>query len=510
MGEVYRATDTKLGREVAIKVIPEAFANDANRMARFAREAQVLASLNHPNIAAIYGVEERALVLELVEGPTLAERIAQGPVPLDEALAIAEQIAEAVEYAHEQRRDPSRFEACEHQGHAGRPSQGPRFWAGEADGAEPDAGDDFDADHGYRGNARLSRAGAVEGQARRTRAADIFAFGCVLYELLTGRRAFAGDTLAASLAATAMAEPKAIEGAPKELEKLVRRCLRKDPARRAQHMGDVRVALEEPEAGFTVERLFRVWQPAGGLPAGLGDRHRHDGSCFGSLAVIHFREKPAELPVVRFSVFDRRRSTRFRQSAGAPDACAGVAGREARGIQLRHRRRQGPDVDSVARRAGGPAAAGYGSGVPGLLVSRQPVRIGFSADGKLKRLDAAGGPPLTLADAPALRGGTWGSPGRDPVRCRYRTGPLTRVAAAGGATAPATKLDATHGENTHRWPWFLPDGRHFLFSAAIQRHRPHEDPHRLARFLRRARFLWRRLQRGLLPGLPAVPAQTRP
>src|SRR2546428_5495402 len=101
MGEVWRATDTKLGREVAIKVIPEAFAQDADRMARFQREAQVLASLNHPNIAAIYGVEERALVMELVEGPTLAERIAHGPIPLEEALRIAREIAEAFEYAHE-------------------------------------------------------------------------------------------------------------------------------------------------------------------------------------------------------------------------------------------------------------------------------------------------------------------------------------------------------------------------------------------------------------------------
>ena len=131
MGEVWRATDTKLGRDVAIKIIPEAFAQDADRMARFKREAQVLASLNHPNIAAIYGVEERALVMELVEGPTLAERIAQGPIPLDEALPIARQIAEALEYAHEKGDRPSRSEACQRQGHSRGSREGARLRLGQ-------------------------------------------------------------------------------------------------------------------------------------------------------------------------------------------------------------------------------------------------------------------------------------------------------------------------------------------------------------------------------------------
>src|ERR1039458_2597307 len=134
MGEVYRATDTKLGRQVAIKVLPEAFAQVPDRLTRFAREARVLASLNHPNIAAIYGVEERALIMELVEGPTLAEQIAQGAVPLDEALAIAREMTEALEYAHESRRGPSGSEAGEHQGCARRTREGSGLRPRQGDG----------------------------------------------------------------------------------------------------------------------------------------------------------------------------------------------------------------------------------------------------------------------------------------------------------------------------------------------------------------------------------------
>jgi predicted Ser/Thr protein kinase len=294
MGEVYLATDTKLGRDVAIKVLSRAFSGDVRRMARFAREAKVLAALNHPNIAAIYSLEENALVMELVTGPTLAERIAQGPMPAAEALPIARQIAEALEYAHKQgiiHRDlkPSNIKLA-----------GP---ASESPGRVKvlDFGLAKLRERGEKGSAASTQTMAIvgspgyvspeqlEGKPADERS-DIFAFGCVLYEMLSGRRAFHGETMAASLAATAIAEPRAIRRAPKELEKLALRCLRKDPAHRIQSMGDVRLALEElkrgSEAGGAYPEKahaarFRLgWIAAGVL--GLGAI---------SATVMHFRER---------------------------------------------------------------------------------------------------------------------------------------------------------------------------------------------------------------------------
>ena len=243
-------------------------------MARFAREAQVLASLNHPNIAAIYGVEEGALVLELVEGPTLAERIAQGPMPVEEALPIARQIAEAVEYAHEQgiiHRDlkPANIKLTP-EGRVKVLDFGlAKLTEQSREGVTaPTQTMAIAGTPGYLAPEQL------QGKPADTRS-DIFAFGCVLYELLSGRRAFPGDTLAASLASTAMAEPKPIEGAPKELEKLVRRCLRKDPARRIQRMGAMcawrwRNPKEDPETGglaATGRPGIGAWAVAGALAA---------------------------------------------------------------------------------------------------------------------------------------------------------------------------------------------------------------------------------------------------
>ena len=458
MGEVYRATDTKLGRDVAIKVIPEAFASDAGRMARFGREAQVLAALNHPNIAAIYGVEERALVLELVEGPTLAERAAQGPISAEEALPIARQIAEAVEYAHERgviHRDlkPANIKLTP-----------------EGRVKVLDFGLAKLTEKGEEGVTALTQTMAIAGtpgylapeqlQGKPADArSDIFAFGCVFYELLSGRRAFPGNTLAASLAATAMAEPKAIEGVPKELEKLVRRCLRKDPARRAQHMGDVRVALEElkedsESGGVSTAEAQPAGSRLGWIAAVLL------GLAAVSFAVLYLRQKPAELPVVRVAIWPPE-STAFTLVGGSPSN--GLVSPDGRRIVFSATSTDGKSqlwVRALDALAAQPLP-GTDGGRPWFW-SPDSGAIGFNADGKLKKIDAAGGPPLTVADAPAMRGGSW-SPEGVIVFAPTGTGPLMRVAAAGGVPSSVTKFD--HGENTHRFPWFLPDGRHFLFSA---------------------------------------------
>ena len=247
MGEVWRATDTKLGRDVAIKILPENFAHDPDRMARFKREAQVLASLNHPHIAAIYGVEDRALIMELVEGPTLAERLMQGPMPVEEALPIARQIAEALEYAHAQgivHRDlkPANIKL------------GSRMRVLDFGLAKVEAAGEEDAtmtSPTFAG-AILGTAAYMSPEQAMANAvdarSDVFSFGLVLYEMLAGRRAFSEKNTISTMAAILHKQPPPLRelapGVPAAIDAVVSRCLEKDPAARFPGMGAVRKALE--------------------------------------------------------------------------------------------------------------------------------------------------------------------------------------------------------------------------------------------------------------------------
>ena len=321
MGEVYRATDTNLKRAVAIKVLSDALASDDERLARFRREAEVLASLNHPNIAAIYGLERSAdrtaLVMELVEGPTLADRIVQGPIPFDEALPIAKQIAEALEAAHEQgiiHRDlkPANIKL--------RPDGVVKvldFGLAKAMEAVGSSTANATSSPTITSPALMTGVGMLLGTAgymspeqahgrSADRRADIFSFGAVLYELLSGRRAFTGESVSDTLASVLKIEPdwSALPAdVPEVIRRLLRRCLTKDRRLRLQAIGEARIVFESPVdmmpggEGIAVARKTLLWKRVFPVLAGAAVSALLVGGVIWSL-----RPEPATPSITTFSV----------------------------------------------------------------------------------------------------------------------------------------------------------------------------------------------------------------
>jgi serine/threonine protein kinase/dipeptidyl aminopeptidase/acylaminoacyl peptidase len=470
MGEVWRATDTKLGREVAIKILPEAFAQSAERLARFTNEARILASLNHPNIAAIYGVEERALIMELVEGPTLAERIGEGPVPVEEALPIARQMAEALEYAHERgvaHRDlkPGNVKVTGPvTGTDGRVKV-LDFGLAKAVAAGASSSDSFSASRVETetmtgvivGTPAYMSPEQAQGRPADRRS-DIWSYGVVLVEMLTGKR----PPLAALIADEADLS-NLPEATPAGVRRMLRRCLERDPRQRLQAIGEARVAIEKALAGTSEEELpalpekpwWKSWTAAAAAVLLVA---------LAALSAIHFREKPAELPVVRFSLAPPEK-TRFALTMSNSPVPAVLVSPDGRRVVFSASSPEGKSqlwvrpLDAMEAQP----LPGTDGGTAGCW-SPDGRSIAYWADGKLKKMEATGGPPLTLTDAQSLRGCSWNAEG-DILFAPSAGSTLMRVAAAGGAAAPATKFDATRGENSHRFPWFLPDGRHFVFGA---------------------------------------------
>jgi serine/threonine protein kinase/Tol biopolymer transport system component len=485
MGEVYQAHDTKLGRDVAIKILPEAFAHDPKRLSRFQREAKMLASLNHPNIATIHGLEQSNgtsyLVMELVSGETLAERIKrEGAVPIEEALAIAKQIAEALEAAHEKgviHRDlkPANIKVTP-EGKVKVLDFGlAKAFAGDTADSNPSQSPTLSAVATMQGVLLGTAAYMSPEQARGKsvdKRTDIWAFGCVLYELLTGKQAFDGEDITEILAAVVRAEPdwQALPAAtPVKIHDLLRRCLQKEKTLRLQAAGDARIEIHEA-----------LTAPAAAEPVAAQRKNPLNNSraawSVAAIAVVvaalewgalaYLRHPPQDAQPVRFFVSPPDTG---RLAMSAPTPSGAVVGPLAVSPD-------GNRIAIVATRADGKSQLWVRSldtltaqSLAGTDGAFQPFWspdgrfLGFFADGKLKKIEVSGGPSITLCDAPDPRSGTWN---RDGVIVfgPTPTSPLQRVSAAGGLPTTATTLG--QGESVHMRPFFLPDGRHFLYRAS--------------------------------------------
>lgn len=491
MGQVFRARDTRLDRDVAIKILPEAFAHDADRLKRFTREARTLASLNHPNIAAIYGLEESgaltALVMELVEGEDLSQRIARGAIPLDEALPIAKQIAAALEAAHEQgiiHRDlkPANIKvradgtvkvldfglakAIERPGESGGSGR-PRGTAGVNRLDSPDPLD-VSASPTMTSPAMLTGAGVILGTAAYMapeqakgkpldRRADMWAFGASLYEMLTAQRAFKGEDSTDTIAAVVSREPdwSALPAStPASIRRVLRRCLEKDRRQRLDSAAGARLEVDEA-----------LTAPASVDSPGLraSDTRRPRAFAWvGSLTVAAVVIVALAVPAGRYLTEAPPPEMRtdivtpgtadpmsFALSPDGRQIVFVASGDGALRLWLR----------SLATTTAQPLPGTEGAASP--FWSPDSRSVGFFADGMLKRLDVGGGPPQTIAEFALARGGTWNADGVILFTANLTT-PIYRAPASGGAPAAVTTLDR---QSSHRFPSFLPDGRHFLFYA---------------------------------------------
>jgi serine/threonine protein kinase len=459
MGDVYQATDTKLGRSVAIKFLPEAFSHDTERVARFQREARVLASLNHPNIAVIHCVEEigsrHFLVMELVAGGTLANT---GSLSLVKALTICHQIAAGLEEAHRKNithRDikPANIKVTP----AGAVkildfglAKALAWEQSEVDLSELPTASGLATEGGrILGTPGYMSPEQVRGQTV-DKQTDIWSFGCVLYELLTGAPAFERPTLTDTIAAVLEREPdwSALPPAtPAPVRDLLRRCLQKDKDRRLRDIGDARIEIEEALAGPTAAVETRIAAPSKkrGWPAWV---IALAFTAVGTISALYFNR--ATPPEIRFELNAQSTSDPF-SFAISPDGRRLVFSASNEGkSQLWIR-----PLDALT---GQPLAGTDGARFP--FWSPDSTSIGFFADGKLKRIDIVGGAPQVLANAAAPWGGTWNRDGTI-VFAPAGVGPLWKMPAAGDELVAVTQMETGH--SSHRFPQFLPDGRHFIY-----------------------------------------------
>jgi serine/threonine protein kinase len=466
MGEVYLADDTTLDRKVALKFLPEMFTSDPERMSRFEREAKLLASLNHPNIAGIYGLEQadgnRFLVLEYVEGETLQARLSKGALPLEDALELCRQIAEGLEAAHEKgviHRDlkPANVMITAEE----------KVKILDFGLAKVFSDDTQSIDSSQSPTLTLTdtmtRPGVILGTAAYMspeqakgkgvdKRADIWAFGCILYECLTGKKAFAGETATEMLAAILRGEPD-WDALPhntlQNIRFLLRRCLEKEKGRRFKDAADVQIEIEEArDNGTAIEPVNQqhsriAWSIA--------------VACFiGAIVLgyLYLRQNPEREQELLLEV-NTPTTLEPTSFAISPDGLhlAFVASAEERQM-LWHR--------PLNQLAAQPLLGTEGALYP--FWSPDSQSIGFFAGGKLKRIDIAGGIPMVLADAPSGQGGAWNREG-DIIFAPTQVSPLFRVPASGaGKVTVITQLDPPF-QKSHTFPQFLPDGKHLLYAA---------------------------------------------
>ena len=469
MGSVYRALDSSLGREVAIKALARTFRGDSTSLKRFEREARVLATLSHPNIASIYGFEHLDgspyLVLERVDGQTLADRLQRGALSVDEAVGIATQIVAGLEEAHGKgivHRDlkPSNVMLTP-DGRVKLVDFGLAKTTRSTTAGDGSA-DSITAPGVVLGTARYMSPEQVKGEDEDTRT-DVWAFGCVLYEMLTGRPAFAGRSVSEVVAAVLRDDPdwNALPASvPRNVARLLRRCLRRDPRLRLQHVGDARLDLIEEDEPATV---------AVGAKRSVAARNASIAiaiAAIGALGAFVVSRSPRTVPSNR----PARLSLELPARLVLADEFSAPFAIDPTGSNIVFEAIEGGTQRLYVRNLTDPAVRAL-AGTEG---ARQPffsgdgAWIAFFASRKLSKVPVGGGPVLLVADTGSNpRGGVW-APDGTIVFAGPETAGLSRVSGSGGKPTPLTTLDKARGEHSHRWPDLLPGGKWVLFTIGLE------------------------------------------